>query len=516
MNHFIDARKIKQIFQLVLTGIVNVRATSNALQVSRNTLKKYIWACKTFIITYPDRLEDVDFFIDTLSKPLILGKRYDDLEKLLPAMAKEIKEEMSTLSEQWCRYKRDSPDAYSRSQFNNHFSKWRHSNGIVNLNNRWRLTNISDEDLTVLNKWRRSSNRMKWEKAVTILGAKDGVSIKAIAGKIERSTDKVKEWIQVYVESGLTAMLRKTRKQNEQVLDLMEAKKANLMALIHETPRLHGINRASWSLLTLAEAYYEKYRQRISTSTISVFLNKEGYSFRKARETLTSPDPQFREKLANVTRILSALTPKQKFFSVDEFGPFSVKIKGGRSFTKQNELKTYPQLQRSKGCIICTAALELSENQVTHFYSQKKNTAEMIKLLDILLLKYQGQDKIFFSWDAASWHASKQLYQKIEEVNSLAYRLKHKTPLVELAPLPSSAQFLNVIESVFSGLAKAIIHNSDYQSADECKLAIDSYFAERNEHYLQFPKRAGNKIWGKELVIPVFNESHNCKDPKWR
>ena len=101
-------------------------------------------------------------------------------------------------------------------------------------------------------------------------------------------------------------------------------------------------------------------------------------------------------------------------------------------------------------------------------------------------------------------------------MNDPEYRNKHSTPLVELAPLPSSAQFLNVIESVFSGMAKAIIHNSDYQSVDECKLAIDRYFSERNKAFLENPKRAGKKIWGKEVVKPIFKESNNCKDPKYR
>jgi hypothetical protein len=87
---------------------------------------------------------------------------------------------------------------------------------------------------------------------------------------------------------------------------------------------------------------------------------------------------------------------------------------------------------------------------------------------------------------------------------------------VELAPLPSSAQFLNVIESVFSGMAKAIIHNSDYQSIEECKLAIDMYFSERNQAFLENPKRAGKKIWGDEIVKAVFKDSNNCKNPKYR
>jgi hypothetical protein len=65
-------------------------------------------------------------------------------------------------------------------------------------------------------------------------------------------------------------------------------------------------------------------------------------------------------------------------------------------------------------------------------------------------------------------------------------------------------------------MAKAVIHNSDYQSVEECKKAIDTYFAERNEYYRQNPRRAGNKIWGKELVLPSFKPSNNCKDPNWR
>ncbi len=239
------------------------------------------------------------------------------------------------------------------------------------------------------------------------------------------------------------------------------------------------------------------------------------YSELKAKIVLTSNDPEYREKLEQIQTILSNLGKNDRFFSIDEFGPFAVKMKGGRKRVAPDDYPTVPQFQKSKGCLILTAALELSKNQVTHFYSTKKNTTEMIKLLDLLLGKYSGCRKLFFSWDAASWHASKLLYERVEEVNSRGYRKQHGTACVELAPLPASAQFLNVIESVFSGMAKAIIHNSDYGSVDEAKAAIDRYFAERNEHFRQHPKRAGRKIWGKELVPSEFCEAQNCKDPKW-
>jgi len=139
----------------------------------------------------------------------------------------------------------------------------------------------------------------------------------------------------------------------------------------------------------------------------------------------------------------------------------------------------------------------------------------MIKLLEILLEKYKDEALIFFSWDAASWHASKKLYIKVEEVNGDSYRELHKTPIVKLAPLPSCAQFLNVIESIFSGMAKAIIHNSNYDSVKECMIAVDRYFSERNQYFTDNLKRAGNKIWGKETTKAEFSESNNCKNSRY-
>jgi hypothetical protein len=203
------------------------------------------------------------------------------------------------------------------------------------------------------------------------------------------------------------------------------------------------------------------------------------------------------------------------FFSIDEFGPFSVKVQGGKTYQPRGTTQTFPQWQNSKGRLILTGALELSHNQLTHFYSERKNTDEMIKLLDILLIQYCNCRTLYLSWDAASWHISTKLTKRVAELNVIADACGGR-PLVKLAPLPASAQFLNVIESVFSGMSKAIIHNSNYESVEQCKDALNTYIAARNEFYKQNPKRAGNKIWGGEIVFPDFHPSNNCKDPSWR
>jgi hypothetical protein len=82
--------------------------------------------------------------------------------------------------------------------------------------------------------------------------------------------------------------------------------------------------------------------------------------------------------------------------------------------------------------------------------------------------------------------------------------------------LPSRAQFLNVIESVFSGMSRAIIHNSNFKNSSEASDSIDRYFLNRNEFYKIHSKRAGRKIWQHETCEAVFQEENNCKDPRYR
>jgi hypothetical protein len=152
---------------------------------------------------------------------------------------------------------------------------------------------------------------------------------------------------------------------------------------------------------------------------------------------------------------------------------------------------------------------------VTHFYSQKKDTEEMIKLVHCLIEEYPDCRRLYFSWDSASWHSSQQFLAEVRRLNNRKYRNTHQSPMIKLAPLPARAQFLNVIESVFSGMSQAIIHNSNYPSVDAAKKAIDKYFQKRNAHFQRYPKRAGNKIWGSELVTSKFSPANNCKHPRF-
>jgi transposase len=348
-------------------------------------------------------------------------------------------------------------------------------------------------------------------KAITILSYQKCISKRTIANALFLDPKTVRDYIQRFEEGGIENLFDLSRKNIKKSED--QNYKNAVFSILHAPPSCYGINRTTWRMGDIKHIM-SKNGLPICIDNIRKIIKDAGYQFRKAKKVLTSTDPNYMEKLREITKILANLGPKERFFSIDEFGSFAVKMQGGISLVLREQAKTIPQWQKSKGSLIITGALELSTNQITHFYSEKKNTDEMIKLMEILLKNYKDEDCIYLSWDDASWHSSKKLYKKVEELNSLDKKI-HKVPIVKLAPLPSCAQFLNVIESVFSGMARAIIHNSDYQSVAECKDAIDRYFTERNQYFRENPKRAGNKIWGNEPVEAKFSKSNNCKNPSW-
>lgn len=350
-------------------------------------------------------------------------------------------------------------------------------------------------------------------RAITVLAYSNHITQRLIAKSLFISRNSVRQYIRRFESGGIEKLFAPTQKGVKKYEDPEYVDK--LFVVLHAPPSSYGINRTTWRMNDLCRIMGENGLP-ISRVNIRKILKAAGYRILKAKRVLTSNDPEYKEKVEKITGILSNLKPNEKFFSIDEFGPFAVKLQGGRSWVPPGQTKTIPQWQKSKGSLLITGALELSTNQMTHFYSSKKNTDEMIKLLDILLDQYKDEDCIYLSWDVASWHISKKLNERVEEVNKRHRNGEHTGPTVKLVPLPSCAQFLNVIESVFSGMSKAVLHNSDYASVEDCMKAISGHFADRNWYFKVNPKRAGNKIWGEEVTMPRFCPSNNCKDPRYR
>jgi transposase len=347
-------------------------------------------------------------------------------------------------------------------------------------------------------------------KACTILARQKGISNRIIANALHASPKTTRKYYALFARHGLSEVFRSgsgwSKSSDEQV-----KRTKRLLELLHHKPMEFGINRTSWSQVSLAWAYQKRFGEGISRSSIAQCIRKAGFAWKKAKRVLTSPDPQYREKLEVVLGTLHSLTDDDLFFFVDELGPLLVKRRGGRSYMHKDEVPSCPRRQVAKGSVTLVGALSATTNQMTWVFGESKDTGSIIELMELLFNQYHGKSKIYVTWDAVSWHRSEGLAGWLDAFNETTRNTK-RGPIIEVAPLPTSSQFLNVIEGVFSGMMRAIVNNSDYQSDEEMKVAMSRHLWERNLFFRENPKRVGKKIW----EIDFFLEEDNLRSGNYR
>src|SRR5262249_22405628 len=203
-------------------------------------------------------------------------------------------------------------------------------------------------------------------KAMAILARARGVRQSDVCSLLYLAPRTATRYWKDYQRGGTAALFARKPSGRQKFSDsrMQEA----VFALLHSPPSVHGINRSTWRLTDL-QMILRNQGQYLCKDVIRSIIKQAGYKWRKARVVLTSNDPDYRLKVDAIKEILKQLQATEAFFSIDEYGPFAVKKKGGRKRVAPQETYTIPQIQKSKGCLIITitGALELSRNQVTHF-----------------------------------------------------------------------------------------------------------------------------------------------------
>jgi transposase len=256
-----------------------------------------------------------------------------------------------------------------------HADRWMHrvmQNDIplLELQNQF-AGKLKPEDVIELTSQIKTGSLRERNKAVAILAFNKPVSMRLISRFLLVGFGTVPKWRNEFRKGGIGPVFR-FRSLKPKKADLTKYREA-VFSILHAPPSAYGFNRTSWRMLDIVQVLRNK-GLGLSKDGVLRIIREAGYQFRKAKKVLTSNDPDYKQKLQEITNILRNLKPDEKFFSVDEYGPFAVKMQGGKSRMAPGELKTVPQYGKSKGSLILTAALELSENQITHFYSERKNT----------------------------------------------------------------------------------------------------------------------------------------------
>jgi transposase len=330
------------------------------------------------------------------------------------------------------------------------------------------------------------------KKAATILARQQGISNSMIAAALRSSRKTTRRYYKMYVEEGLEKLFSWNTNRHVGANAQLPDQTKRILDMIHHQPTAFGINRTSWTQPALLKAYQQSYGEIISRRTLTRILRSAGCRWRKARRVLTSPDPLYHEKVELLLNTLHSLGENEMFFFLDEWGPTQVRKRGGQAY--RDDRATIPRHQASRGNVSLIAAVSATTNQVTWCFLETKDSQAMIDVIEVLYNQYRTKTKLYVTWDAVAWHNSGALREALDQFNEETRALS-VGPVIELVPLPTSSQFLNVIEGVLSGMTRAVINNSDYPDTAQMKQAISRHFTERNEHFRDNPKRVGKRIW---------------------
>lgn len=354
---------------------------------------------------------------------------------------------------------------------------------------------LTAEEKRVLQKHLIGKQRNPQVRALALLMMDSGSFLQELMLKTQHSKTTIIRWQRRFKTEGISFVETKINPLKWE--EKKHQEKIRVIDILHSPPMSFDINRTNWTYNSIVLAYETLYGDHLAKGALKRIIKEAQYTWKRARTMLTSKDPLYREKVNQLLSTLHSLTSADAFFFIDEAGPWRVKKYGGKVLTAPEEKRIIPASQPEKGAVYMIAALEAQTNQVVYQFISGKNASAIVKLLQTLLNRYSAYSRICLTWDALSSHNSKKVNDWITSTNANSKR--DGTPIFEVSPLPSNAQFLNVVESTFRNIRKAVIYNSDYQSIEEMQQAITRFLNERNAYFLLNPRRAGNKIWDKEL-----------------
>lgn len=121
-----------------------------------------------------------------------------------------------------------------------------------------------------------------------------------------------------YAASGLTSdLLPQRRGPKHRVKSEAEvvSERDAVFKVLHSPPSDFGFNRSTWKRDDLQQALKTTGLQ-LSKRNIHSIIRAAGYRWLKAKQVLTSKDPEYRNKLDNVQSILRNLRCDEGFFSI--------------------------------------------------------------------------------------------------------------------------------------------------------------------------------------------------------
>ena len=160
---------------------------------------------------------------------------------------------------------------------------------------RKRTREIDEESLSALRKATHASgNSAVAMRARAVLAFFEGESYGAVREKLGFAPATLSKWIGRFRADGVSGL--RGRPPGGGPAPHREHAMAWLPTVVHQPPRTLGIAEDRWTLRSLRQLCYEQTGQQHSQECIRSALHRLGQSWKRAKQTITSPDERYEEK----------------------------------------------------------------------------------------------------------------------------------------------------------------------------------------------------------------------------
>ena len=377
---------------------------------------------------------------------------------------------------------------------------------------------LSSEDRAFL----EEQTRARTIQAQTVVRAKilllkaDGISIDAIADKVDLNRKSVMLCINKYLEGGVENALYDApgRGRNAEITD---DEKTWIINIACQKPKDLGYSAEVWTRALLTK-HINKYAEKaghmrlstISQSKVRTILEEAEIRPNKITYYCENRDPDFDQKMHNVL-----LVYKQLSMQFDEDGNLLPYFDDGQgvhvlSYDEKpgiqaiaNTTEDLPPDTKHKtisrdyeykrlGTVSLLAGIDLQTGKAFPLVREKHSSKEYVEFLQLLNSKYPKKDKIRLVLDNLKVHSSKETRDYLATVPGR----------FEFVFTPKHGSWLNLVEGFFSKLTRQSLKGIRVKSVEELTQRIYKYFDEVNADPVVYHwKYKLDEIDPKEKVI---------------
>ncbi len=161
----------------------------------------------------------------------------------------------------------------------------------------------SDDEQQALADGLRSADALVLRRCQIIVASARGECAPQIARSLGCNDQTVRNVINGFNAGGLAILGRGSTRPHTLHVAFDAAQAEQLRALLHQSPRTFGQPTSVWTLELAAEISFAEgiTAQRVSGETIRATLQRLGVRWRRAKQWITSPDPEYARKKVPAT-----------------------------------------------------------------------------------------------------------------------------------------------------------------------------------------------------------------------